>query len=128
MLAMLIFLSLDGHLLIVSMVSQSFMTMPIALNGGGIDVIKIAKWGGEVFSLGLLLSLPCVATLLIINMALGILTRTAPQLNLFGIGFPVTLSMGFLILALALPSMLQPIDQLFQKGFNSARELVSASH
>lgn len=127
MLAMLIFLSLDGHLLIVSMVSQSFMTMPIALDGGGIEAIKIAKWGGEVFSLGLLLSLPCVATLLIINMALGILTRTAPQLNLFGIGFPVTLSMGFLILALALPSMLQPIDQLFQKGFNSARELVSAS-
>ena len=127
MLAMLIFLSLDGHLLIVTIVSQSFTTLPIAIDGGGIDAIKIAKWGGEVFSLGLLLSLPCVATLLIINMALGILTRTAPQLNLFGIGFPITLSMGFLILALALPGMLQPIDQLIQAGLSRMREVASVT-
>lgn len=125
MLAMLIFLSLDGHLLIVTIMSQSFTSMPISLTYEGINAIKIAKLGSEMFSIGLLLSLPCVATLLIINMALGILTRTAPQLNLFGIGFPVTLSLGFLILALALPSMLQPIEQLIQQGFNRAREVVT---
>lgn len=125
MLAMLIFLSLDGHLLIVTIMSQSFSSMPISLTYEGINAIKIAKLGSEMFSIGLLLSLPCVATLLIINMALGILTRTAPQLNLFGIGFPVTLSLGFLILALALPSMLQPIEQLIQQGFNRAREVVT---
>lgn len=125
MLAMLIFLSLDGHLLIVSVISQSFTSMPIALNSSGVNSIKIAKLGGEMFSIGLLLALPCVATLLIINMALGILTRTAPQLNLFGIGFPVTLSMGFLILALALPGMLQPIENLIQQGFNHIQEIVS---
>lgn len=125
MLAMLIFLSLDGHLLIVSVISQSFTSMPIALNSSGVNSIKIAKLGGEMFSIGLLLALPCVATLLIINMALGILTRTAPQLNLFGIGFPVTLSMGFLILALALPGMLQPIENLILQGFNHIQEIVS---
>jgi flagellar biosynthetic protein FliR len=124
-LTMLIFLSLDGHLLIVSLMSQSFISMPIALNSEGINPIKVAQWGEEIFGIGLLLSLPCVATLLIINMALGILTRTAPQLNLFGIGFPVTLSMGFLILLLALPGMLQPIEKLIQQGFNSMREVVS---
>lgn len=128
MLAMLIFLSVDGHLLIVTIVSQSFTTLPIALGGGGVEVIKVAKWGAEIFNIGLLLSLPCVATLLIVNMALGILTRTAPQLNLFGIGFPITLGMGFLILALALPSMLQPIDQLIQSGINHAREIVLATN
>lgn len=125
MLAMLIFLSLDGHLLIVSVMSQSFTSMPITLTSPGVNTVKIAKLGGEMFSIGLLLALPCVATLLIINMALGILTRTAPQLNLFGIGFPVTLSMGFLILALALPGMLQPIENLIQQGFNHVQEIVS---
>jgi flagellar biosynthetic protein FliR len=70
-----------------------------------------------------LLALPAVATLLIINMALGILTRTAPQLNLFGIGFPVTLSMGFLILALSLPGMLQPLQNLINQGINHMQEI-----
>ena len=127
MLAMLIFLSLDGHLLVVSAMSQSFTSMPITLTSPGVNTVKIAKLGGEMFSIGLLLALPCVATLLIINMALGILTRTAPQLNLFGIGFPVTLSMGFLILALALPGMLQPIENLIQQGFNHVQEIVSVA-
>ncbi len=121
LLAMLIFLSLDGHLLIITVMSQSFISMPIAVAEHSIDAMKIVQWGEAIFSVGLLLALPAVAALLIINMALGILTRTAPQLNLFGIGFPVTLSMGFLILALALPSMLKPIEHLIAQGLNHAR-------
>ena len=103
MLVLLVFLSLDGHLMMVTALADSFVTMPIALSGGGISPVKIATWGGAIFSTGLWLALPAVSALLITNMALGVLTRTAPQLNLFGIGFPVTLSIGFLILALALP-------------------------
>jgi len=127
LLGMLIFLSLDGHLLIITVLSQSFISMPIAVTEHSIDAMKIVKWGEAIFSSGLLLALPAVAALLIINMALGILTRTAPQLNLFGIGFPVTLSMGFLILALALPSMLKPIENLIQQGFNHARVISTIS-
>ena len=116
LLAMLIFLSLDGHLMIVTAVANSFVTMPITATGGSINPMKIAMWGEVIFSAGLLLALPAVAALLITNMALGILTRTAPQLNLFGIGFPITLSMGFLVLALALPGMLKPIEELIEQG------------
>jgi len=116
LLAMLIFLSLDGHLMIVTAVANSFVTMPITATGGSINPMKIAMWGEVIFSAGLLLALPAVAALLITNMALGILTRTAPQLNLFGIGFPITLSMGFLVLALALPGMLKPIEKLIEQG------------
>ncbi|PPC81199.1 MAG: flagellar biosynthetic protein FliR [Methylotenera sp.] len=116
LLAMLVFLSLDGHLIIVTAMANSFITMPISLNGPGINPLQIAQWGGTIFSAGLMLALPAVCALLITNMALGILTRTAPQLNLFGIGFPITLSMGFLIVALSLPGMLQPIIKFIEQG------------
>lgn len=123
LLAMLIFLSLDGHLMIVTAIANSFVSMPITVSGGGINPMKIAMWGEVIFSAGLLLALPAVAALLITNMALGILTRTAPQLNLFGIGFPITLSMGFVVLALVLPGMLQPIERLIEQGVSHMSEV-----
>ena len=123
LLAMLIFLSLDGHLMIVTAIANSFVSMPITVSGGGINPMKIAMWGEVIFSAGLLLALPAVVALLITNMALGILTRTAPQLNLFGIGFPITLSMGFVVLALVLPGMLQPIERLIEQGVSHMPEV-----
>ncbi len=123
LLVMLVFLSLDGHLMIVTAVANSFVSMPISLEGGGINPLQIATWGETIFSVGLTLALPAVAALLITNMALGILTKTAPQLNLFGIGFPVTLSMGFVVLALALPGMLKPIENFIEQGASNMRQV-----
>ena len=125
LLTMLIFLSLDGHLMIVTTMANSFITMPIAIGGSGINPMKIALWGETIFSAGLLLALPAVAALLITNMALGILTRTAPQLNLFGIGFPITLSIGFLVLALALPGMLKPIEHFIEQGISNMHQVAA---
>jgi flagellar biosynthetic protein FliR len=65
-----------------------------------------------------LLGLPVITALLITNMALGILTKTAPQLNLFGIGFPITISIGFLVLTLSLPTMLKPLERMIEEGAN----------
>lgn len=118
LLAMLVFLSIDGHLIIITALANSFMTMPIVLDGPGISPMKIALWGEMIFSAGLLLALPAVTALLITNMALGILTKTAPSLNLFGIGFPLTLSIGFVVIALSLPAMLKPITNLIEQGAN----------
>jgi flagellar biosynthetic protein FliR len=115
LLGMLIFLSINGHLLIISALANSFITMPISTNVlSGFDFMTMAMWGEKVFSAGLLLSLPGIAMLLIANISLGILTRTAPQLNIFGIGFPITISMGFIVIVLTMPQMLQPIEQLIQ--------------
>lgn len=125
MLTMMVFLSLDGHLLMVTAVAESFTSMPIALNGAGISPMKIVTWGQTVFSTGLLLALPAVAALLLTNMALGILTRTAPQLNIFGIGFPITLGMGLLIILLTLPGMLKPIQNLLEEGMGHMSEISS---
>lgn len=126
LLTMLIFLSLDGHLVIISIVANSFNTMPIVIDGVGFNPLQIAQWGELVFSAGLMLAMPALAALLMTNIALAILTRTAPQLNLFGIGFPITLSMGFIVVALALPQMLQPIENLLHRGTENMR-LISTS-
>lgn len=122
-LGMLIFLSLDGHLLFITTLVQSFVTMPIGESGVSIDAMKIALWGETIFSAGLLLAMPVIAALLVTNMALGILTRTAPQLNLFGIGFPITISIGFIVLALSLPNMLNPIEHLIGLGAQRMLEI-----
>jgi len=119
-LTVLIFLSLDGHLMFITVVAHSFTSMPIGAEGS-IQPMKVVEWGEMIFSSGLLLSLPVLTTLLITNMALGILTRTAPQLNIFGIGFPITITIGFLILTLSLPGMLKPIERMIETG--SARML-----
>ena len=67
------------------------------------------------------LALPVVATLLITNMALGVLTRSAPQLNIFGIGFPLTLCVGFIVIALMLPSMALPYSYFIEKGITASK-------
>lgn len=119
MLAILVFLSINGHLLLISAMLESFHTLPISADGlTHINGMTIAMWASNIFSAGLMMAMPVLAALLITNMALGILTRTAPQLNLFGIGFPITIGMGFLIIALSLPSMLKPMQHLINESFS----------
>ena len=111
LLALLVFMSLDGHLIIVAVMLQSFETMPIALSQWHLNSQALASLGSHIFSAGLLLSMPVVASLLITNMALGVLTKAAPQFNIFGIGFPITISVGFIMMLLSLPSLVSPVNR-----------------
>jgi flagellar biosynthetic protein FliR len=117
-------LAVNAHLVLLEALAESFYTLPIAAisfrNDGFWD---LALWGSKVFTAGLQLALPVVAALLITNVALGILTRAAPQLNLFGIGFPITLGVGFLTLTMALPYMNMPVQALVNEGIEKARQL-----
>ncbi|MYN41762.1 flagellar biosynthetic protein FliR [Duganella sp. FT109W] len=116
------FLAVNGHLVLLSALVESFSTLPVSalpVYGGGFK--QLADWGGMIFSVGVQLSLPIVAALLITNVALGILTRAAPQLNLFGIGFPITLGVGLLVIAMTLPYLGMPIQNLFLDGIERAR-------
>lgn len=124
LLATLAFLAVNGHLMLLSALAESFFTLPIASSGMGAPGFEqLASWGGRIFSAGVQLSLPMVAALLITNIALGILTRAAPQLNIFGIGFPITLSVGFIVIALALPYLATPLERLFQEGIEMVQRV-----
>jgi flagellar biosynthetic protein FliR len=120
--ATMAFLAVNAHLVLISALAESFVTLPISATPMSVGApLELVKWGGRIFSAGLQLSLPIIAALLITNVALGILTRAAPQLNLFGIGFPITLGVGFLTISLVMPYLGAPIVNLFNQGIEASR-------
>lgn len=124
LIATLAFLSVNGHLVMLEALGESFISMPIsAAPMSGAIFYQLVKWGGTIFATGLQLSLPIIAALLITNVALGILTRAAPQLNIFGIGFPVTLGVGLVLISVTLPYMNVPLQDLFNRGIETVRLL-----
>ncbi len=99
--AMLIFLAVDGHLMLVMVLAESFQALPISdapLAAGG--WFLLANAGGDIFASGLMLALPLIATLLTLNLAMGILNRVSPQFSIFAVGFPITLLAGIAMLQL----------------------------
>ncbi len=117
----LIFLSLDGHLLLIQMLLDSFTSLPIGIDGiTKTDIWTILTWSSRMFAGGLLLTMPIIVSLLLVNISLGVATRAAPQLNIFSVGFPVTLMLGMLLVWLTLPDVL---DQ-FTGSLTETYELV----
>jgi flagellar biosynthetic protein FliR len=120
LLALLVFMAINGHLMVIATLMQSFTAIPISANAlGSASWLNLANAGVVVFSSGLLLSLPIVAALLITNVALGVLSRAAPQLNLFAVGFPVTLALGFGLLIVSMSYLGAPLQRLFEHGLQS---------
>ncbi|HEX4912110.1 MAG TPA: flagellar biosynthetic protein FliR [Permianibacter sp.] len=121
--ATLLFLAFDGHLLFIELVIKSFHTVPVATDSlARIDFLAVAEWGSWLFAGGLLVSLAAVLALLMLNLAFGVLTRAAPQLNLFVIGFPATMVVGFILLWLLSGDLLRH----FEREFGQAREFACA--
>ena len=118
--ALLLFLSINGHLLYLATLVQSFSAIPISgMPVGAGSWLNISELGSKIFSAGVLLSLPITAALMITNVALAVLTRAAPQLNLFALGFPLTLIGGFLILAISLNYLASPFQDIFLAGLEA---------
>lgn len=127
LLASLIFLGINGHLLLLDVVVHSFEWLPVATTPVSAQGWSfVAHYGITVFSAGFLLALPLIAALLITNIAMGVLTRAAPQLNLFAVGFPITLTAGFVVLMLALTAFAPVTQRLFDQGFQAVDQLLRA--
>lgn len=124
LLAMLVFLGLDGHLMLVKILVHSFEWLPVGTATGSSGWMLIVRYASVMFTTGVLMALPIAAALLITNIALGILTRTAPQLNLFAVGFPVSLGVGFLLLSITVGLLAPVFQRLFGYGFDAIDELI----
>lgn len=110
---MLLFVVLNGHLLMVQTIIASFQTFPVGQSPLQVmSQLKLHELGGIIFSQGLLIALPLIGILLFVNAVLGVLSRVAPQMNAFAIGFPLTLSAGLLGLAGTLSLLEQPLVKL----------------
>ncbi len=128
LLATLAFLSVNGHLLMLSVLTESFNAFPISAEPFSVTGWKtLADWGSQIFLSGLKLALPVVASLMIVNLGLGILTRAAPQLNIFAVGFPITLMTGMVALMLSLPYFIPVIEQLISEGLQTMLDVADAA-
>ena len=110
--ATLLFLALNGHLALIRVLVDSFQTLPVGVDAlSREDFRAIAYWGSRMFADAVMVALPAVASVLLVN-------RAAPQMNIFGVGFPVTLTLGFVILVFAVANLLPQMQHLLDGALN----------
>jgi flagellar biosynthetic protein FliR len=111
-----LFIAVNAHLLVVAAVAQSFHAFPVAPEPFAfLRAMRPAAWGAEIFGTGLWIALPLVAMLLFVNLVLGVISRVASQMNVFAIGFPVTLGVGLVGIVLTLPMMQAPFAMALER-------------
>lgn len=112
-LAALLFFALNGHLALIGVLADSFHSLPLDGSGVGPQGLwAVAGFAGRMFAGGVLVALPAVASLLLANMTFGVITRAAPQLNIFGVGFPLVMTLGFVVMMFSLPVLLPQFSGL----------------
>ncbi len=118
MLINLLFLAMDGHLILIDYLIRSFQVLPIRDSYAlGIHWPLLFQSGGWMLSSALLVAMPAIVALLVVNLALAVTTRAAPQLNIFSVGFPVSLLVGLLVLWLSLKPLPEQFRQLADQMF-----------
>jgi flagellar biosynthetic protein FliR len=111
-----LFIIINGHLLLIMALVQSFNAFPVSPEPFAfLRALQPQVWGAEVFKLGLWIALPMITMLLFVNLVLGVISRVSQQMNIFAIGFPVTLSVGLLGVLLTLPMMQAPFTMALEQ-------------
>ncbi len=124
MLVLLTLLALNGHLAIIEVLVDGFRALPVGETGLGQNGLwSVIEWGSQLFSGALSIALPGITALLIVNVAFGVMSRAAPQLNLFAVGFPISLVFGLLIMLAGLPAVQSTFTRLLGDAFQLARTL-----
>ena len=122
---MLIYLAINGHLVLIEVLAESFKTMPISSEGlVANDFMQVVRWGANIFAGGTAIALPAIASLLVVNIAFGVMTRSAPQLNIFAIGFPITMMLGFTLVMVTLPNIAPQSTSLFADVYHLIQSIL----
>jgi flagellar biosynthetic protein FliR len=121
----LIFLALDGHLMFLELMAESFQLLPVGiLHPDPGQLWELVIWGGYMFAAGVLVAIPAVAGLLLVNIAFGVASRAAPQLNIFAVGFPVMIMTGFVLIIQVMPSLTSHLSRLLLDAVSLIRQLL----
>jgi flagellar biosynthetic protein FliR len=113
----LLFVVMNGHLMVLAAIIQSFRSFPVDQNFlEALGRMKLYQLGSDLFASALWIALPMVGMLMFANLALGIISRVAPQMNIFAIGFPITLVVGLIGIAVTLPMLDQPFIALMGRA------------
>ncbi|MDH3325907.1 MAG: flagellar biosynthetic protein FliR [Gammaproteobacteria bacterium] len=125
LLVTLFFFLMDGHLAVIGLLVDSFRSLPIGLHGiSSATWWSIIVWGSNMFSGAIMVSLPAVTALLLINMSLGVIGRAAPQLNIFAVGFSITITAGFYVILVSLPVVLVQFESITLMAFDLMKDIV----
>ena len=125
--ATLLFLALNGHLVMIDVLAESFTMLPVSMQGVSPDGIWVLiSWSSWIFTGAVLMSLPVVVALLLVNVAFGVMMRAAPQLNVFAVGFPLTLTFGFIFMWASIAIFLPQFNSLLEGAFMAVGNIVSA--
>ncbi len=117
--SMLLFVVINGHLMVLMAVVKSFDSFPVGGNFlQAIGQMRLHELGASLFSSALWIALPMIALLLFVNLTLGIISRVEPQMNIYAVGFPVTLTVGMLGITATLPMLEQPMLALLQQSID----------
>ena len=125
LLSTLLFLAINGHLVIVRMIVDSFVSFPLGSEGitaaQAAQIISLFSW---MFASALLISLPVFTSMMIVNISFGVMGRSAPQLNILNVGFPITLMFGFILMWYSLTNFLPLFNQIIEEGIGAANQLL----
>ncbi|MDX1353395.1 MAG: flagellar biosynthetic protein FliR [Thiomicrorhabdus sp.] len=120
----LLFLALNGHLLVIQVMADSFEYLPIGIHFLNTESLwRLVEFGSYMFTAGVLVALPAITALLLINVSFGVVTRAAPSLNIFAVGFPVTLIAGLVMLSLTTPIILPHLQELIHRAVEVISQL-----
>ena len=125
LIALLLFLSFDGHLMLVQLLADSFRVLPIGVGTLSADAFwLVASWGSKLFIGAMKVALPAATAVLIVNLSIGVISRAAPTLNLFAIGQPLTMLVGFVVLYATLPTLQGSLVFLLEQAMLSVERLL----
>jgi len=125
MLAMLVFLALDGHLTMIQLLAQSFRAWPISEGGLTIPILsELLMWTSQLFVFAVKIALPAITALLIVNLSFGVMSRAAPTLNLFAVGFPVAMLLGFVVIFLNMGNLVENVSSFLALSISKVSQLL----
>lgn len=124
MLATVLFLATDGHHVLIQIIAASYDAWPPGTGLRGDIAWRIVLFGGHAFAAGVVIALPVAALIWATQIAMAMLARAAPNLNLFAVGFPAALTAGLFALALLLPVLAGTLDQSVAEALGTAASLL----
>ncbi|MBD1389851.1 flagellar type III secretion system protein FliR [Neiella sp. HB171785] len=128
LLASLVFLAFDGHIALLLAISKSFHSLPVGLHSlAEVNFFEMVAWAGWMYTAALSMALSSVVALLLINFSFGVMTRAAPQLNIFSIGFPITMLSGLLILWLTIGNFATHFERQWHRHLELVCDLLLLS-
>ncbi len=128
MLATFLYLALDGHLILIREIANSFTLLPINTNGiSTTGYWMLISWGSQMFQSSVMMVLPAMTALLMVNVSFGVMSKASPQLNPFSVGFLITIVLAFMIIYITMPTLIPFFERIMTQIFQLIQGILEES-